>query len=377
MSSRRPAEDGADNQPEAKRAKTDGSAAAPSFDIASIRARIAATKAALEKGGPSGGGSASPSATASPSTHAKQSTPIPATTVIPSAPVGTAALPPPATMDSDIAKRLAAAKARIEAINSRAKNPYLSGSGTMPKAESKPVPVPNTNSSIALHPLLMGETQQSGQSEKNEKRKERDRYKTMAPKFSTVKANANVTATSAPSFQLVPAAPAPILNPYASAPKPNGQPQGDGAGGGGGPSSRRTRKMQFSVPGRYIKQGDVLRNEEKMEALRQRIAEASKKAGLDSEFDTLERSLKVGHRTSFFRLCQDGCTACADGLYSANHLRTLNGGTERSYPMATHMTISNLPSHGSPHPTTLSSPISSNIPSPSQLQGTNANLIVD
>ena len=36
-----------------------------------------------------------------------------------------------------------------------------------------------------------------------------------------------------------------------------------------------------------------MRNEAKLEALKQRIAATSKKAGLDSEFDTLERSLKV------------------------------------------------------------------------------------
>ena len=60
-------------------------------------------------------------------------------------------------------------------------------------------------------------------------------------------------------------------------------------------AQRRSKKLHFSAAGKYVKQGDALRNEQKMEALRQRIAEASKKAGLDSEFDTLERSLKVGH----------------------------------------------------------------------------------
>lgn len=163
----------------------------------------------------------------------------------------------------------------------------------MPKTEPAPTPAPATNSSIALHPLLMAETQSKAEHDKNEKRRERDRYKTMAPKFSTVKANA---AVAPPPGKMVPVA-APVLNPYAARPETTATDEAGGSAGGPGPGSgataRRSRKMHFSAPGKYVQQGEVLRNEEKMEALRQRIAEASKKAGLDSEFDTLERSLKV------------------------------------------------------------------------------------
>jgi U4/U6 small nuclear ribonucleoprotein PRP3 len=91
------------------------------------------------------------------------------------------------------------------------------------------------------------------------------------------------------------------MNPYAATP-PTGSPAPDE------PSvrERKSRKMQFARPGKYVAQGDALRNEIKMEALRQRIAEASKKAGLDSEFDTLERSLKVREKIHR-RVC-----VCAD-----------------------------------------------------------------
>lgn len=187
-------------------------------------------------------------------------------------------------MDTSISEKLAQAKARIEAMNARAKNPYLSGSGSMPKADS-PAPNPVGSTSIALHPLLMGDGSQQQQKEKNEKKKERDRYKTMAPKFSTVKANKSL----APPEPVRPVIAAPVLNPYASTPATDGPTPDDGTA-----PSRRSKKLTFSQPGKYVRQGDAARNEQKMEALRLRIAEASRKAGLDSEFDTLERSLKVG-----------------------------------------------------------------------------------
>lgn len=279
MSTRRPAEDAANGQSDPKRAKIDPPK--PAFDIASIRAQIAAKKAALEAAN-NGSGSASPRpAAASPA-------PTAAPTSSSSGPAGPASLPPAPKMDQSVAERLAAVKARIEAQNARSSNPYLSGSGSMPKptpAAAPSVPAPSTNSSIALHPLLMASQQTQGKEEKNEKRRERDRYKPMAPKFSTVKANAAVAAEAAPPPVAI--APTPSLNPYAAS-------SSSGAGPAGGRiQSRKPKQFQFSQPGRYVRQGDALRNEEKMEALRQRIAEASRKAGLDSEFDTLERSLKV------------------------------------------------------------------------------------
>ena len=190
-------------------------------------------------------------------------------------------------MDQSVAERLAAAKAKIEAMKTRNQNPYLSGSGSMPKATPEPAPVP-TNTSIALHPLLVDQRQTQVVEEKNARRREKDRYKTMAPKFSTVKAN---QVTAPPSGKaLLQQVPAPSLNPYAPTPATAGPAPEEG----GGSNSRRSRKMKFSAPGKYVLQGDALRNEVKLEELKQRIADASRKAGLDSEFDTLARSLKVG-----------------------------------------------------------------------------------
>lgn len=243
--SRRPADDAPNGESDLKKAKVEPAKA--TLDIAAIRAQIAARKAALEASG-SGSGSSSPA-------------PVSAR------PAGPAALPPTPTMDASVAERLAAAKARIEALNARAKNPYLAST-----------PAPPSAPPVALHPLL---TQAStSKDEKNDKKRERERYKPMAPKFSTVKANVAAAPTPVP---VAAPTPAPSLNPYATT---EATPEERAP-------ERRSKKLQFAQPGRYVRQGDQLRNEEKMEALRQRIAEASKKAGLDSEFDTLERSLKV------------------------------------------------------------------------------------
>lgn len=224
----------------------------PPLDIAAIRAQLAAKKAALQT--------------------PPQGPPLPP-------------LPPKPPVHADVADRLAAAKARIEALNARAANPYLSGAPVPPVPPAAPAAQPSVTS-IALHPLLMAaDAQPTARTEKNEKRAMRDRYKTMAPKFTSVRANASVAAHTPAAVAV---AAAPVLNPYAAGSATHSPAPDDERA-----PVRKSKKLQFSRAGKYVEQGDQLRNEQKMEALRQRIAEASRKAGLDSEFDTLERSLKV------------------------------------------------------------------------------------
>lgn len=282
--------------------------AAP-LDIAAIRAQLAAKKAALQP------------------------------------PPGPAALPPQPPVHADVAHKLAAAKARIEALNARAANPYLSGAPAPAPAPAAPQP---GVTSIALHPLLMGgdAQQPAAQADRNEKRAMRDRYKTMAPKFTSVRANASAAASQAPSRASPAVTAAPVLNPYASASAANSPaPDEERA------PTRKSKKLQFSRAGKYVEQGEQLRNEQKMEALRQRIAEASRKAGLDSEFDTLERSLKV----CLFRSQRAGLTR----FRSDNLRRPSNGGTKPFFPRASRTkTTSSLPTTTCPPRPTLSSPTS-------------------
>ncbi|EIW68880.1 hypothetical protein TREMEDRAFT_13987, partial [Tremella mesenterica DSM 1558] len=239
------------DQPDPKKTKTE------SFDIASIRAQIAARKAQVE---------AQVSSRPSDSPHPPS---------LPSKPIQTN-------------NKIAAAKRRIEEMNAKMSNPYLGG---VKPIEQKP------QATGGLHPLLMETTNSAvggkagaggigegviGGEEKNEKKALRDRYKTMAPKYTSVKANASISSSSnIPRPNPV----IPVLNPYATK-TDTLAPEEEKA------VIRKSKKLQFSQAGRYVKQGDALRSEIKMDELRQRIAEASKKAGLDSEFDTLERSLK-------------------------------------------------------------------------------------
>lgn len=271
MSSRRPADGPPAGQPAAKK---------PALDLAAIRAQIAAKKAEVEaRIAGSAPGSGAASGAASPARGSGSNSPAPVPPPASSAPSSK----PAPKIDPDIQARMAAARARIDALNKKRAGP---------EAPSAPPPEPKkpASSGVALHPLLMADSVSVGQ-EKNEKRALRDRYKTMAPKFSTVRANAAAVQEAAErAAKAAPTPSAPLVsmsNPYAPT-----------AGSGIGPEeqapgpARRSRKMNFSAPGKYVKQGDQLRNDIKLEELKQRIAAQSRKAGLDSEFDVLERSLK-------------------------------------------------------------------------------------
>lgn len=243
------------------------------LDIAAIRAQVAARKAAIE--GRSGSGTPAGSRGGSGS-----NSPAP-----PSRPSASSARPPaPAAsgVDPNIHDKIAAARARVEAM--KAKQGSKQAGPAAPAAPPKPKPT-----GVALHPLLMADNVEATQ-EKNEKRAMHNRYKTMAPKFSTVRANAAAVEEAAAKAAKAAPTPISISNPYVSAPATGGIGPEEASAGSG--PARKSRKMAFSTPGKYIKQGDQLRNEIKLEELKARIAAQSRKAGLDSEFDVLERSLK-------------------------------------------------------------------------------------
>jgi U4/U6 small nuclear ribonucleoprotein PRP3 len=59
------------------------------------------------------------------------------------------------------------------------------------------------------------------------------------------------------------------------------------------PRERVGRSFRFNQKGKYTTIGDQMRADAKLEALKQRIAENARKAGLDTEFDTVEKNIKV------------------------------------------------------------------------------------
>ena len=132
---------------------------------------------------------------------------------------------------------------------------------------------------MAAHPLLLDNTPTAPQSKK-------DRYKPMQPKFASIKANARNAPTPPP-------APTPVVaveasaNPYASgAATPD-------SGFEGAPKERVGRQFRFNPKGKYVQIANQIRQEAQLEQLKQRIAESAKKAGLDTEFETLEKNIRV------------------------------------------------------------------------------------
>lgn len=228
---------------------------------------------------------------------------------------------PAAGITPDVTSRLAALKERIAAQQAKigglptpptptptSVNPYL---GTPARASPAPVDAPPAKpglGTVAPHPLLADlttstSTTTTGTSKGRAGTQGRSKYAPMLPKFSSVKANARLAGSAGAAPAVDPRAgmgiprAAPSLNPYTSASGP--------ASGTSTPvstpapdlpsalSARRARPtLKFNARGKYIQRAEEMRHEAKMEALRQRIAENARKAGLDSEFEVSARSVK-------------------------------------------------------------------------------------
>lgn len=156
---------------------------------------------------------------------------------------------------------------------------------SVPQAGKKKAPVPEpapqgAGLKMAAHPLLLDTTPTLPQSKK-------DKYKPMQPKFASIKANVRNAPTPPP-------APTPVVsieakaNPYASAAATPSD-----SGFEGAPKERVGRQFRFNQKGKYVQIANQVRQEQQLEQLKQRIAESAKKAGLDSEFETLEKNIRV------------------------------------------------------------------------------------
>ncbi|RDX40803.1 PRP3-domain-containing protein [Lentinus brumalis] len=241
-----------------------GSALSADVLIAKKKAEIAAKLAAMRK-----------SASATPSAAP---TPPPAA----SASASGASTPSPAITD-DMARRIAEAKKRVAEAQSKLAvkdNPYMSA----PQTGKKKAPVPEpaqqgVGLKMAAHPLLLDNTPAVPQSKK-------DKYKPMQPKFASIKANVRNAPTPPPA--LTPVVPIEVkANPYASAAATPSD-----SGFEGAPKERVGRQFRFNQKGKYVQIGNQVRQEAQLEQLKQRIAESAKKAGLDSEFEGLERNIR-------------------------------------------------------------------------------------
>ncbi|TFK41701.1 PRP3-domain-containing protein [Crucibulum laeve] len=180
----------------------------------------------------------------------------------------------------DLVRRVAEAKRRVAEAQSKLAvkdNPYMS----MPQlGKKKGTPVEQTQQGaglkMAAHPLLLDTSVPAPQSKK-------DRYKPMQPKFASIKANTRNAPTPPPPPP--PTVPSPsISNPYATAPTAD-------TGFEGAPRERAGRGFRFNPKGKYVALANQMRQESQLEALKQRIAESARKAGLDGDMG-IEKAIK-------------------------------------------------------------------------------------
>ncbi|GAA5907707.1 hypothetical protein JCM5296_007447 [Sporobolomyces johnsonii] len=263
------------------------------FDIAAkqaeIRAKLAAMKAKLPglAGGP-GAGSASPSPGPPPPAAAA---PAPPRSSLPPVP----GLPKP-NVDPELARKIAEAKRKVEEMAARKKaaetkaNPYLSATyqGTKKEPAIDPTVAGRGGLAMAAHPLLMDTAAPTAQSKK-------DRYKPMAPKFSTVKANARM-----PTRPATPITPTPSTSDATpESLKETGffDPRlSYGSAGLAGKShmgkGHARQGFNFKQQGTFIKKGEAIRAEARMEDLKRRIMESSMKAGLQSDLEETAKKVR-------------------------------------------------------------------------------------
>ncbi|KAA1084056.1 hypothetical protein PGT21_015814 [Puccinia graminis f. sp. tritici] len=186
-------------------------------------------------------------------------------------------------IDPNLAKKVAEARKTVEQLTAKAKNPYLSG----PSDPVEPVSMTTTG----VHPLLIGldkgSSSGSGPS---------DRYKPMVPKFATVKANVAKPTSHAPKKKDLYQTSQAEADPVALDNRSNPHFDKSLAGPIGDPSglvkTRATRSLRFNPKGKYIRLAEQVRAEVRLEELKRRIAESSRKAGLDGEIEAVEKQVR-------------------------------------------------------------------------------------
>ncbi|PCH45117.1 PRP3-domain-containing protein [Wolfiporia cocos MD-104 SS10] len=274
MSDRKRAFEGGGDTGTAKKARSEatpsnGSSSGPSISAADLiaqkKAEIAAKIAAMKKN--------------APSTSASPAVPSPAAS--PAVPSPTSHSPSPSVSD-DLARRVAEAKRRVAEAQSKLAvkdNPYMSIPQTGKKNRPPEPAQQGAGLKMAAHPLLLDNTPVAPQSKK-------DRYKPMQPKFASIKANVRNAPTPPPAP--VPTVPVESkANPYASSAA-----AASDSGFEGAPRERVGRSFRFNPKGKYVQIANQVRQEAQLEQLKQRIAESARKAGLDTEFETLEKNIR-------------------------------------------------------------------------------------
>lgn len=130
---------------------------------------------------------------------------------------------------------------------------------------------------VGLHPALLGDSGQDGRSSKGRQ--------AMQPKFATTMANRR-TESPAPASKLGKKKQLDLSGPSAEETRSN--PYFDASLGAQTATvkTRHSRQLVFNQKGKYIQQANALRRQAALEAMKKRIAESSRKAGIDEDLET-------------------------------------------------------------------------------------------
>ena len=189
----------------------------------------------------------------------------------------------PSAGSSNTLSRIEQIKARVAAATGKAS---LGSQRAVPVPTNYPPPVFEDGLSrarggldVGLHPALMGDSGQDARSSKNRQ--------AIQPKFATTMANRRAESpadqnlkTGKGKKQLDLSGP--------SAEETRSNPFFDPALGAKTATlrSRNSRQLVFNQKGKYIQQATALRRQAALEQMKKRIAESSRKAGIDEDLDT-------------------------------------------------------------------------------------------
>ena len=194
-------------------------------------------------------------------------------------------LPSPAsTAGSSVQSRIAEIKARVAAATGKSSAASQQRTIT-PLTPSYQAPAFEDGISrarggldVGLHPALMGDTSQDARSSKGRQ--------AIQPKFATTIANRRAESPATATKSAKGKKQLDLSGPSAEETRSN--PYFDPALGAKTATlkSRVSRQLVFNQKGKYIQQATALRRQAALEAMKRRIAESSRKAGIDEDLDT-------------------------------------------------------------------------------------------
>lgn len=168
------------------------------------------------------------------------------------------------------ADRIAALKARVAAVTNKSSFAAPKPATHTPPAFNDDISKARGGLDIGLHPALLADAQQDTQ---------RSKTRTPQPKFATTMGNRR-TDSPAPQKKALLDLSGPSLeeikaNPYFDPSIGNAMAKG-----------RTSKQLIFNQKGKYIQQAAALRRQAQLEAVKKRIAERARQAGLEEDLDT-------------------------------------------------------------------------------------------